>query len=70
MVGGADVHQTQDASMANTSDDGQFAEVLVERHHGLLMFRGVRENREISGIVGPIGNRLCLVAGLGQGDVR
>jgi len=70
LVSSADVDQAQDASMANTSDDGQFTEVLVERDHGLVMLRGVRENREVSGILGPVGDRLCLVAGLGEGDVR
>jgi hypothetical protein len=29
--------------MGKASDDRQFAEVLVERDHGLLMFRGMRE---------------------------
>ena len=70
LVSSADVDQAQDASMANASDDGQFAEVLVERDHGLLMFRGVREDREVSGILGPVRDGLGLVAGVGQGAGR
>ena len=70
VVSGADVYQSQDASMGNASDDGQFAEVLVEGDHGLLMFRGVGENREVSGILGPVGDRLSLVAGVSKGDLR
>jgi hypothetical protein len=34
------------------------------------MIHGVRENREISGVVGPIRNRFSLVAGEVEGDLR
>ena len=70
LVARANVDQAQDASMAKASHDGQFAEVLVERDHGLLMFRGVREDCEISGILDPVGDRLNLVACLGEGAGR
>jgi len=70
VVSGADVHQSKDASMGKTSDDRQFAEVLVERDHGLLMFRGVREDRQVSGILIPVGDRLGFVAGVSKGDLR
>ena len=56
--------------MANASDDGQFAEVLVECNHGLLMFRGVREGCEVAWILRPVGDRLNLVACLGEGAAR
>jgi len=70
VVSGADVHQSKDASMGKASDDRQFAEVLVERDHGLLMFRGVREDRQVSGILIPVGDRLGFVAGASKGDLR
>ena len=56
--------------MGNASDDGQFAEVLVERDHGLLMFRGVREDRQVSWILSPGGDRLGFVAGVGECAAR
>ena len=67
VVSGADVHQSKDASMGKASDDRQFAEVLVERDHGLLMFRGVCEDRQVSGILIPVGDRLDFVAGASKG---
>ena len=70
VVSGSDVHQSKDASMGKASDDRQFAEVLVERDHGLLMFRGVREDRQFSGISYPVGDRLGFVAGASKGDLR
>ena len=70
VVSSADVNQTQDASMKNASDNDQFAKVLVERHDGLMMFGGVHENREVSWIVSPVGDRLGMMAGVGNGDLR
>lgn len=51
---GTDVDQAQDASMANTSDNGQLAEILIERDDGLLMIAGVRQNREIARVTRPL----------------
>lgn len=64
LFGGSNVNQTQDALVANPSDDGQFAEILVERDDGLLLFHGVRENREITWVARPFRDQFDLVAGL------
>lgn len=44
----SDVDQAQDAAMANAPDNGQLAEILVERDDRLLVLDSVRENREIA----------------------
>ena len=54
VVSGADVHQSKDASMGKASDDCQFAEVLVKRDHGLLMFPWWYSRiAKVSGILDP-----------------
>lgn len=58
------VNQPQDALVTNPSDDGQLAEILVERDDGLLMFHCVRENREIAWVARPFRDQFDLVAGL------
>ena len=70
MLSGRETDYAQDSAMRSHVDDGQLAEVLVQRYKDPLLTIGDGKNLVVSGIAGPLTRPSDVVTGCSEFPYR